>query len=50
MARRELRDDQWKRIQALLPGKAGDPGRTARDTPQICGRGALDRPDRCALA
>ncbi|MDI3462921.1 MAG: Transposase [Nitrospira sp.] len=32
MARRELRDDQWKRIQALLPGKAGDPGRTARDT------------------
>ena len=32
MARRELRDDQWKRIQALVPGKASDPGRTATDT------------------
>jgi putative transposase len=29
MARRELRDDQWKRIEELLPGKASDPGRTA---------------------
>jgi transposase len=32
MARRELRDDQWKRIHALLPGKASDPGRTATET------------------
>ena len=24
-----LRDDQFERIAALLPGKAGDPGRTA---------------------
>lgn len=31
MARRELRDDQWKRIKELLPGKASDPGRTAID-------------------
>ena len=31
MSRRELREDQWKRIQALLPGKASDPGRTATD-------------------
>lgn len=31
MARRELRDDQWKRIKELLPGKASDPGRTATD-------------------
>ena len=31
MARRELRDDQWKRIQAVLPGQASDPGRTAMD-------------------
>jgi transposase len=26
-----LRDDQWERIELLLPGKASDPGRTARD-------------------
>jgi len=26
-----LRDDQWERISPLLPGKAGDPGRTAAD-------------------
>ena len=29
MARRELRDDQWKKIKGLLPGKKSDPGRTA---------------------
>lgn len=23
-----LRDDQWERLAALVPGKAGDPGRT----------------------
>lgn len=32
MARQELRDDQWKKIKELLPGKKTDPGRTARDT------------------
>ena len=26
-----LRDDQWKRIEQLLPGKAGDRGVTAKD-------------------
>ncbi len=32
MAKRyELTDAQWARIEALLPGKAGDRGRTARD-------------------
>ena len=32
MARRYgLRDDQWERIQHLLPGKRGDPGATAKD-------------------
>ena len=32
MARRhELTDDQWETIQNLLPGKSGDPGRTALD-------------------
>ena len=29
--RYELRDAQWLRIAALLPGKAGDPGRTGSD-------------------
>jgi transposase len=32
MARRhELTDAQWERIKELLPGKTGDPGRTAAD-------------------
>ena len=33
MARRrhELTDEQWDRIKPLLPGKEGDPGRTAAD-------------------
>lgn len=29
--RYELNETQWHRIAPLLPGKAGDPGRTARD-------------------
>jgi transposase len=32
MARRfEMTDEEWERVAPLLPGKAGDPGRTARD-------------------
>ena len=32
MARRfEMTDAEWERVAPLLPGKAGDPGRTARD-------------------
>jgi transposase len=32
MAKRyELTGAQWKRLEPLLPGKAGDPGRTAAD-------------------
>ena len=31
MDRKMLRDDQWERIEQLLPGKASDPGRTAKD-------------------
>ena len=31
MVRVVLRDDQYERIAALLPGKASDPGRTATD-------------------
>jgi hypothetical protein len=26
-----LRDDQWERIAPLVPGKVGDPGRSAAD-------------------
>jgi len=31
MPRLGLRDDQWARIEGLLPGKAGDRGRSAAD-------------------
>jgi len=31
MPRLLLRDDQWKRIESLLQGKAGDRGRTGTD-------------------
>lgn len=31
MSRRVLRDDQWKRIENLLPGKKSDCGVTAKD-------------------
>lgn len=31
MPRKRIRDDQWERIKDLLPGKAGDPGVTAKD-------------------
>ena len=31
VGRYELTDAQWQRIEALLPGKVTDPGRTGRD-------------------
>jgi putative transposase len=31
MRRHELTDEQWKRIESLLPGREGDPGRTGAD-------------------
>lgn len=31
LRRYALRDDQWERIEALLPGQEGQPGATARD-------------------
>ncbi len=31
MNRLVLKDDQWERIAPLLPGKAGDPGRSGSD-------------------
>lgn len=31
MVRLNLRDDQWRRIEHMLPGKASDPGRTGDD-------------------
>jgi len=35
MPRKILRDDQWKRIEAMLPGKESDPGRTGADNRQF---------------
>jgi transposase len=29
--RKQLRDEQWKQIEGLLPGKVGDRGRSAAD-------------------
>ena len=29
--RKQLRDEQWERIEGLLPGKASDPGRSGAD-------------------
>lgn len=31
MVRKRLSDRQWKQIEPMLPGKRGDPGRTAAD-------------------
>lgn len=31
MVRKLLRDDQWSRIEHLLPGKPGDPGQAGKD-------------------
>ena len=31
MRRHEIKDEDWDRIQGLLPGKAGDPGVAAKD-------------------
>ena len=31
MRRYEISDENWQRIEHLLPGKQGDPGRTAQD-------------------
>ena len=35
MVRKRLSDKQWKRIEQMLPGKRGDPGRTAADNRQF---------------
>lgn len=35
MNRKMLRNDQWERIENLLPGKLKDPGRTAKDNRQF---------------
>ena len=31
MVRRWLRDEQWQRLESMLPGKVDDPGRTGAD-------------------
>ena len=33
--RKRLRDDQWKQIEAMLPGKVGDRGRSGADNRQF---------------
>ena len=37
MVRRILSDSQWARVASLLPGKDGDPGRSARDNREFLG-------------
>ena len=32
MRRHEISDERWDKIKDLLPGKPGDPGRTAEDS------------------
>ena len=39
--RKMLRNDQWERIERLLPGKATDPGTTAKDN-RLFMSGAMD--------
>ena len=42
MSRRyALREDQWDRIQGLLPGREGHVGGTARDNAVVCGSGLI---------
>jgi transposase len=43
-----LRDDQWTRIAPLLPGKAGDPGRSGRPGTLGATRDARGDPGRSA--
>ena len=31
MRRHEISDDAWRRIEGQMPGKVGDPGRSAAD-------------------
>ncbi len=35
MVRKSLRNDQWCRIESLLPGKVSDPGRSGADNRQF---------------
>ena len=35
MVRRCLRDDQWPRLESMLPGKDGDQGHTGEDKRQF---------------
>jgi len=47
--RYELSEAQWRRIEAMLPGKASDPGRTAADI-QIDGSPTAHREAETAKA
>ena len=35
MVRRWLRNDQWHRLESMLPGKTGDPGHSGEDNRQF---------------
>jgi hypothetical protein len=51
MSRRyALRDEQWERIESLLPGREGHVGVTAPRQPLICGSGAISLPGGHSLA
>ena len=43
MRRFELSDEQWERVQGLLPGRLGSPGRSAKDNRLFLARGLVDR-------
>ena len=47
--RHALTDEQWDTIKDLLPGKEGDPGRTAADNRPLRRRGPLRPEDRSPL-
>lgn len=49
MDRTMLRDDQWARIEQLLPGKRSDPGRTAKDNRRFV-EAVLDHAHRQSMA
>ena len=41
MVRKRLRDDQWNRIEAILPGKVGDRGCTGENNRLFSEAGAF---------
>lgn len=48
--RKLLRNDQWAKLEPLLPGKAGDPEASAQDPPPVFRSGAVDWTHGFAMA